>query len=120
MAQILPNMIQIVTEAKTLKASAAVTKYRFVTYAGAHCGAAGFAAGVSYFDAAIGDPITVYGPGNIVPIEASTAITIGAIVTSDANGKAVTATVLDATHSVMAICCQAAVATGDIVSCLLL
>ncbi len=113
-----PNQINIVSDALTVKATAAVTKYRFIGYNGQHCAANGAAIGVSYFDAAIGDPITCYGAGNIVPLEAGASFSAGAMLASDANGKGVTATVLDLTHAVNAMAMQAASAAGDIVSVL--
>ena len=115
-----PNQINIVSDALTVKAADAVTKYRFVGYDGKHCAANAAAIGVSYFTAASGDPITVYGAGNIVPLEAGAAITIGGLVASDANGKGVTATLLDLTHAVNAMALQAATVDGDVISVLVL
>ncbi len=113
-----PNQINIVSDALTVKAAAAVTKYRFIGYNGQHCAANAAAIGVSYFDAATGDPITVYGAGNIVPLEASAAFVAGALLASDAAGKGITATLSDLTHTVNAMALQAATAAGDIVSVL--
>lgn len=85
---------QVVSAALTIKATAAVTAKRFIGYNGQHCAANAKAVGVSAFDAASGEPITVYGAGNIVPVTAGGAISAGAYVASDANGKAVAASPL--------------------------
>lgn len=141
MPALTPTMINLVSDALTLKAGAAVTKYRFIGYNGQHCAAGAAAVGVSYFDAATGDPITIYPAGNIVPIEAGAAFTIGSQLMSDGNGKAITATAVTIAAGatavtsaaangagtiagaslpscVNAMAMQAAVASGDIVSVL--
>jgi hypothetical protein len=85
---------QLVTSPLTLTAGAAVTAKRFVGYNGQHAGAGVRAMGVSRYDAALGEPITLDGPGNIVQVTAGAAVSAGAAVMSDANGKAITATAL--------------------------
>ena len=102
----------------TVKATAAVTKYRFIGYNGQVCAAAAPCVGISYFDAAIGDPITIYPAGNIVPVIAGGAFAAGAQLASDATGAAVAATLSDITHTVNAMAMQAATGAGDIVSVL--
>lgn len=84
----------------TCHASAAVTGKRFVSISGARVddnprvnhavgSATKKALGVSGYDAASGDKVTVYaGPGLVMPVTAAGAITAGAFVYSDAAGKA--------------------------------
>lgn len=84
----------------TCHASAAVTGKRFVTISGARVdgnprvnhavgSATAKALGVSAYDAASGAKVTVYsGPGIVMPVTASGAITAGQDVYSTADGKA--------------------------------
>ena len=109
-----PNQICIVSDALTVKATAAVTKYRFIGYNGQHCAANGAAIGVSYFDAAIGDPITIYGAGNIVPLEAGGSFSAGAMLASDANGKGVAASAVAIASGATSVTSAAANGATDI------
>lgn len=84
----------------TCSPSAAVTGKRFVAISGATvgglmriapCGAGLRAIGVAARDAAIGEPVHVYGnPGQIVPVKVGAgALTAGQEVQSDATGQAI-------------------------------
>jgi len=96
------NSIQLITPAISLEAAAAVTAKRFVGYDGQHCGAGKKAVGVAYFDAALGEQITLYGRGNVVEVTAgSGGLAVGDRVASDANGKGVTAAALAAAAPVV-------------------
>lgn len=70
----------------TLVATEAITKDRFVDYAGAHT-ADGKVAGVALFDTASGSPITVQHKG-IAVVTSAGSVSAGDLVKSDANGKA--------------------------------
>lgn len=74
----------------TVRAAADVPAYRFVTYAGALCGAGALAIGVSDYPAATGADFAAVVIGTAT-VEAGGAITAGAEVQSDATGRAVTA-----------------------------
>lgn len=99
----------------TIVATEAITAKRFVTYDGKHtvdiaC------SGVARFDQDSGKPVTVDTVGR-VPVEASEAISAGAWVSSDADGKAAALT-LSAVADVAKICgraIEAASADGDII-----
>jgi len=73
----------------TLEAGAAVTKFRMIGANGQHCGAGAKAVGITQIDADSGDqfPVMTYG---IAIVEAGGAVTAGAEIESDANGKVVT------------------------------
>ncbi|PWR23361.1 capsid cement protein [Zavarzinia compransoris] len=75
----------------TIKATAALTKQRFVTLAGAVPAAGAAVAGVARTAAAIGDDVAVDVLGTAV-IEAGAAVAAGAAIESDASGRAITAT----------------------------
>jgi hypothetical protein len=81
----------LVTDAIGIAASGAVPTKRFVGYDGAVCGAGKMAIGVAYWTAADTEQVTIYGPGNIVLVEAGDAVTAGDPVTSDSTGRAVSA-----------------------------
>lgn len=80
----------------TLKAAAALTKRRFIDYAGNHCALGEAARGVSVFGVASGEYETLIEAG-IAVIEAGGAVSVGGAVVADANGKAIAATALAAT-----------------------
>jgi hypothetical protein len=84
----------LVTDAIGITAAGAITAKRFVGYDGNLCGAGKAAVGVAYWDAASGEQITMYGPGNIVLVEAGGSVTAGDPVGSDSTGRAVTAAAL--------------------------
>ena len=73
----------------SIVASAAVAQRRFVTATGARSGAGANALGVARYDAAAGENVAVDALGT-TEVEAGGAIAAGALVQSDANGKAVT------------------------------
>lgn len=75
--------------ALTMTASGAVTGHRFVTPAGALCGAGVNAQGVSDTDAAIGDKFATHVFGTAI-IETGAAIAAGALIETDATGRAIT------------------------------
>ena len=88
----LPNPIageQNLTDAVTFVAASAITAKRFVGGDSNPCAAGAKAVGVSLWDAATGETITVYGVGNIALVEAGGPVSIGDLVGSDAYGKAV-------------------------------
>lgn len=70
-------------------ATAAITANRFITPAGALTGAAGNAQGISQTDAAIGAKVTTTVLGTEI-VETGAAIAAGALIESDATGRAVT------------------------------
>lgn len=92
-------------------ASAAITKHRFVTLAGAHCGAGAKAVGVSRFDTPDTKEISTIVLGTAV-VEAGDAVTADDWVASDANGKAVTGTIGDV---ILGRALEAASAAGDLI-----
>lgn len=71
----------------SLTATEAITKCRFVAFDGKHT-VDKKAIGVSIYDTDSGDPITLQA-GGIAVVEAGDAVTAGACVKSDADGKAV-------------------------------
>ena len=75
----------------TVKATAAVSPYRFITITGAHCGAGAKALGVAEVSSVIGENVAVYAMGTI-PVETSATVQAGDELSSDANGKAKVAT----------------------------
>lgn len=75
--------------ALTVLATGAVTANRFITPAGALTGAGLGAQGVAQTDAAIGAKVTTTVLGTEV-VEAGAAIAAGALVESDATGRAIT------------------------------
>lgn len=75
----------------SLQATGAITKRRFVTYAGAQAAAGVAVAGVSDDDAVAGDTFTVKARGWML-VEAGAAVAVGAAVESDASGRAITLT----------------------------
>lgn len=82
-------------------ASAVITACRFVTNAGAPCGLAGDALGVSRSAAAIG----AYAPVDVIGtavVESGAAILAGAPVQSDASGRAITAAASSIKQAVIA------------------
>lgn len=63
----------------------------------------------------VGKPVRVaHRPGELVRVEAGAAVALDALLTSDANGRAVTAAT---TNQVTAIARQAAAALGDLILC---
>ena len=75
--------------AVAITATGAITSNRFVTAAGALTGAAGNAQGVAQSDAAIGAKVTATVIGTEV-VETGAAIAAGALIESDATGRAIT------------------------------
>lgn len=75
--------------ALTMTASGAITGQRFVTPAGAVAGAGVNAQGVAQTDAVIGDKLTVDVLGTAV-VETGAAIAAGALIETDATGRAIT------------------------------
>jgi hypothetical protein len=73
----------------TIVATAALTAQRFVTAAGAQTGAGGNAIGVARYSGAIGDKVPCDVLGTTY-VEAGAAIAAGALVASDASGRAIT------------------------------
>lgn len=77
--------------AHSILATAAITAERFITYAGAVAGLGAHAAGVARTEGASGDYICVDMIGTAV-VTAGAAVAAGALVMSDASGRAITAT----------------------------
>lgn len=75
--------------ALTMTASGVITSNRFVTPAGAVAGAGVNAQGVSDTDAAIGDKFAVHTLGTAI-VETGAAIAAGALIETDAAGRAIT------------------------------
>lgn len=100
--------------ALTSAATAAITAYRFTTLDGALAGANGSAHGVSQYDADIGDQYAVTVLGTAI-IEAGAAFSKGALLESDALGRAVTAV----NGPVLALALEAASGVGVPVEVLL-
>lgn len=98
-----------------LTASATVRTERFVTYAGAECGAGVAAAGVSADAGVSGDLIPVVRIGTAVVV-AGGAVNAGALVESDGQGRAVTRN----TGVVLGRALQAAGAAGARIEVLLI
>ncbi|MBF0610365.1 MAG: DUF2190 family protein [Magnetococcales bacterium] len=101
--------------ALTVTASSAVAAGRFVTVAGGQAGAGVNTLGVARFAAASGELLTVDVLGTAI-VEAGAAISLGAAVETDANGKAVT---LDAGPAVGRVL-QAASGAGSFVEMVLI
>lgn len=99
----------------TVTATGAVTKNRFVSYAGAHATAAAAALGVSRTGAAIGEDFTADTLGTAL-VEAGEVIAIGGAVEVGAAGKAAA---LDAGVTV-ARARTAAAADGDLIEVMLI
>lgn len=97
------------TLALPVKVTAAVTANRFISVAGAHAAAADIAYGVGRTTAAIAETITVTVNGTEV-VEAGGAFAVGAIIGSDATGRAITATGVK-----RGIALQASTAAGQLV-----
>ena len=72
----------------TVIAAAALAANRFVTFAGAVCGAGAKALGVAQYAAASGDAVAVNVLGT-TKVEAGGAIAVGGPIKSDASGKAI-------------------------------
>lgn len=81
---------------ESVLATGALTKLRFVTYAGTTAGALGRALGVAQDGGEIGEYVPVVTDG-IALVEAGGAISVGAPVASDASGRAIAASNLTAT-----------------------
>lgn len=84
------ELTQNLLQSITVKAAAETVRSRFIGFDGNHCAAGKKAVGVSEFDGYPDRymPVHTYG---VVIVEAGGVITVGAPVTSDANGKAVEA-----------------------------
>jgi len=100
----------------TVLATEALTKNRFVDVAGAHT-VDKKPLGVAVFDADSGDEATVQATG-IAVVEAGGAISAGDLVSSDANGKAVSLTLSAATDAgkIAGVAMSASSADGDIIN----
>jgi len=98
-------------------ATGVINKCRFVTAAVAQAGAAANTLGVARTDAAIGDVMTVDVLGTAV-VEAGAAVAAGALVETDAQGRAITKAAGIAVGRVLPG--QVAGAAGDFVEILLL
>lgn len=96
-------------------ASGAVTKRRFITALGAQAGADANTLGVSRYDAADGEDLAVDNLGT-TEVEAGGAVAAGALIETDANGKAVTN--VDGPGVARAL--EAAAADGDIIEVVLI
>lgn len=117
MPDVMPHALPGVS--RTCHASAAITGGRFVAISGepvdgnprvALAGAGAAVYGIAAQDAAIGEKVLVYvGPGVVVPVEAPGALAAGAIVQSDATGRAVA---VGAAPNLAAGRLEAAVAAG--------
>lgn len=101
--------------ALSVAASGAVAANRFVTVAGAQAGAAANTLGVARFAVASGVYLTVDVLGTAV-VEAGAAISAGAAIETDADGKAITKTTGPAVGRAL----QAAGAAGAFVEVLLI
>lgn len=99
----------------TTIATAAVRGERFVTRAGAECGAGARAVGVSDVAAAIGEPIAAHTLGTAV-VTAGAAVAADALVESDAQGRAITRN----TGVILGRTLSAAAAAGERIEVLLL
>lgn len=82
-------LAEIISLLGSIKATAAITKHRFVTRSGAQAGNGVAVAGVADDNVAIGEQIPVKARGWIV-VEAGGAVAIDAEVQSDAQGRAIT------------------------------
>ena len=99
----------------TVTPSAAVTKNRYLTIAGAVPAAGATALGPAYMDAAANEPVAVTVLGT-AEVEASAAIAAGALVEVIADGRIVTRT----SGVVVGRALTAATAAGDLVNVLLI
>lgn len=72
----------------TVIAAAALAANRFVTFAGAVCGAGAKAFGVAQYAVAAGDAVAVNALGT-TKVEAGGELAVGGPIKSDANGKAI-------------------------------
>lgn len=100
----------------TVTAAAALSAHRFVTHAGAVPSAGGRVLGVTRSDAASGKPVAVDVLGTTV-VEAGAAISsVGTLLETDANGKAVPKT----TGTAVAVALQTAGGAGRRIEVLLL
>jgi hypothetical protein len=102
----------------TIRATGAITKYRFVTAAGAHPTQPGQVAfGVACFGGVAGDDITVETIGT-AKLEAGGAVAIGDLLETDASGRAVKQST---TYGIgLARALQAASSSGDLIEAFLL
>ena len=103
----------------SLKATTAITRRRFIDAAGNHCAAAERAVGVSQSDVAADVMADVMVTG-VAVVESGGAVTQGAYVQADADGKAVamTAVAADAAainKSASGVALEAATATGQFI-----
>lgn len=94
----------------SILAAAALTKFRFVTFAGGVPAAGARTLGVAETQADAGEqaPVNTHG---ILLVEAGAAIAVGAEVESDASGRAITRT----TGVVAGVARDAAAAAGDVI-----
>jgi hypothetical protein len=99
----------------TVLAAAALTAHRFVTGAGAVCGAGGKALGLLHNDAASGDAVAATVVGTAI-MESGAAIAKDAEIQSDALGRGITAT----TGPVLARALEAASGAGELIEVLVL
>ncbi len=100
----------------TLALSGAVAAHRFVTVAGAQAGANANTLGVATMAGVSGDKIPVDVIGTTI-VEAGAAITAGATLETDADGKAIT---WDTAGGKVGVALQAAGAAGEFIEVLLL
>lgn len=94
----------------TALAAAALTKKRFVDYAGAPAAAGVATLGVANADYAQGEQAGVDAQGSIL-VEAGAAVAVGAVVEADAQGRAITQTTGVAAGRAR----DAAAAAGDLI-----
>jgi len=97
-----------------ITAAAALYANLFVGYDGNPCAANAKALGVPIFDSAPGDVAAVYTAGNIIPVIAGAAVTVGAPVASDASSRAVPAPPLGVAAGATGV--QSTAANGSILS----
>ncbi len=103
------EVIRLCTD--TVKASGAIKGQHFVKHDGAQAGNNEAAYGVARHDAAAGEAVAIDTHG-VVPVTAGAAITLGAAVQSDAEGRAIPAT--DAGVA-LGRAAEAASASGDLI-----
>lgn len=99
----------------TIIATEALTRRRAVGYDGKKAGVGAKAAGVAVYDADNGRECTLDKKGKTI-MEAGAAVTVGAALTTDANGKAIPATTLAATVDSGATPVTSSAANGAIVT----
>lgn len=92
---------------RTIRATAAISRGRFVTFAGAHAGAGGAWLGVADHAAAIGQDVAVTVIGSAI-VEAAGAIAVGDAVQSSTNGRATGAAALAVASGATAVTSGAA------------